>query len=120
MDPTPEENQKDQNQERQPGQGIISRGINSINNLRTAKKLLSNPINKIGSRALAQTALRGFAAFLSANPWIWLVLGIVILVIIVFVIVFSGFSGGIPGAPTLETTPTIAPAETITPTPAEP
>ena len=101
-----------------PSGGGISRGINNINNF--ARRGLTNPFGKIGQRVAAQTALRGFAAFLATNPWVWLVLGIAILFIVVFVIVFSGFSGGIPGAPTTEPTPTIAPTETTTPTPAVP
>ena len=101
-----------------PSAGGVSRGINTINNF--ARRGLTNPFGKIGQRVAAQTALRGFAAFLATNPWVWLVLGIAILFIVVFVIVFSGFSGGIPGAPTTEPTPTIAPTETTTPTPAVP
>lgn len=53
-----------------------------------------------------KTAARGIVGFFAANPWIWIVLGIIILSIIVFVIVVSGVA---PGAPPQTTTPTPAP-----------
>ncbi len=111
MDPTPEDNtSQKENQKRGP----ISQGLDLISNIP------KNPFGKFaGSRALAQTAIRGFAAFLAANPWVWGILGIVVLFVVVFVIVFSGFSGGIPGAPAPEA-PIIAPTEIPTPTPAAP
>ncbi len=106
MDPTPDNNtSQKENQKRGP----ISQALDLIGGG------FKNPLGKIFPKAAGQTALRGFAAFLAANPWVWLVLGIVILVIVVFVIVFSGASGGVPGAPTLEPTPTIGPTQTQIP-----
>ena len=115
MDPN---QQQGKEQEQQSRQGPISQGINSINNLRSANRIFQSTTSKIGSRIAFQAGSR--AVLLIATPWFWGVVGIAILVIFVFVIVFSGFSGGIPGAPTTEPTPTIAPTETITPTPAVP
>ena len=123
MDPTQGEKQNDQTQQKQSGQGIISHGINSINNLRGAKSLLSNPINKAGSR-IALQAGRSLITFLATNPWAWGILLILVAVIFTFVIVM-----GLGGAPTSETntqgsnlnptaTQSATPTETIvTPTP---
>lgn len=117
MDPTLEEKQNDQSQNKQSGQGIISRGINSINNLKGANKLFSNPLRKIGSRVVAQTALRGFAAFL-AGPGlpIAVALGLVLLFTIIIVM---GFGGAPSSEPNSQTT-NVPPTKTITPTPAVP
>lgn len=102
MDPTQEE-RNDQSQEKQK-QGILGRGI------------ATRPLGRIGRRIAVQAALRGFAA-LVANPIALIVIGVAVGVfIIVFVIVFLGGFGGVPGAPTLEPTPAIAPTETKIPT----
>lgn len=116
MNPTLEEKQNDQAQEKQPGGGI-SRGINSINNLGRLK----NPFGKIGSRVIAQTALRGFTAFLAGQGFpIMVALGLVLLFTI---IIIMGFGGAPPSEMNNQTT-NVAPTETITPTatlvPAEP
>lgn len=117
MDPTQEE-RNNQSQEKQK-QGILGRGINSINNLRGANKLLSNPLGKIGSRVATQTALRGFSALLASQ------VGLPILIAIVSIVVFTiiiGF-GGAPGAPSSQTSVQAPPAEptlNITPTPVVP
>lgn len=126
--PTPTASRQISPRNRTSGGGL-NRGINSLNRLMGGG--LRNPLGKFGSRIAAQTALKGITAFLAANPWVWIALGVITLGIIVFTIVFSGTFGGIPGAPTSEssnllfnpsptqeTSPTIIPAETITPAPA--
>lgn len=90
-----------------PSGGGINRGINTINNL--ARRGFPNPLGKIGSRIVAQTALRGFAAFL-AGPGLPIVIAIVSVFVFTLIMVV-GFGGGVPS---------IAPAETPTPTPAVP
>lgn len=120
MDPTLEEKQNEQVQREQSGGGI-GRGINAINKL--ARQGLKNPLGKIGSRVVAQTALRGFAAFL-AGPGlpISLALGAILLFTIIIVM---GFGGALPSEtntqghnliPTATQSPT--PTEVITLTPA--
>lgn len=116
MNPALEEKQNDQAQEKQAGGGI-SRGINSINNLGRLK----NPFGKIGSRAIAQTALRGFTAFLAGQGFpIVVALGLVLLFTM---IIIMGF-GGAPISELNNQTTNVTPTETITPTttlvPAEP
>lgn len=116
MDPTLEEKQSDQAQKKQSGGGI-SRGINSINNLGRFK----NPFGKIGSRVIAQTALRGFAAFLAGTGFpIAVALGLVLLFTIIIVMGF----GGAPPSELNNQAANVAPAKTITPAitlgPAEP
>lgn len=103
MYPALEEKQDDQIQEKQKKQGIISRGINSVNNLRGANRLFSNPLGRIGSRVVAQTALRGFTAFLT-GPGLPVVIAIIVVFFFTFIIV--GFGGAPPAS------------ETVTPTPA--
>lgn len=114
MDPALEEKQEKQKQ------GFISRGINSLNNLRGANRLPSNPLGKIGSRVAVQTALRGFAALL-AGPGlpVAITLGAILLFTMIIVVGF----GGAPGAPSSQTSVQAPPAEptlNVTPTPAEP
>lgn len=129
MNPTLEENQNGQPQNEQPKEGIVSRGINSLNNLRGANRLAANPINKVTSTVAKQVG-KGFIKFLATNPWVWGAVGIAFLGIAVFAIVFSGASGGVPGAPTqeqnnqaispsptMEIAPTITLIETATITP---
>lgn len=116
MDPTLDENQGNQPQEKQK-QGIVSRGINSFNRART----LSNPLGKIGSRVATQTALRGFSALLASQVGlpIAIALGAILLFTTIMIMVF----GGAPGAPSSQTSvqaPPTETTETITPTPAAP
>lgn len=104
MDPAPEEKQNDQTQEKKSGGGI-GQGINVINNLMSAG--IKNPFGKIGSKVAAQTALRGFAAFLASPA------GLPILITIVLVVVFTVVVMSFGGAPAIESTQT----QTPTPTP---
>ena len=113
MSPTLEEKQNDQTQEEQKRQGIISRGINSVNNLRGANRLFSNPFGRIGSRVVAQTALRGFAAFLT-GPGLPIVIAIALVFVFTFIIV--GFGGAPPSETSVQAPPAV-PTPTITPTP---
>lgn len=110
MDPTLENNTSQQEKSKK---GPVSQGINLLNNIPGGGVKI--PFGKIIRPGV--TVLKGFTAFLAANPWVWGILGGVVLVIVVFAIVFSGAFGGIPGAPTQEIAPTIAPTETPTPTP---
>ncbi|MBI2613948.1 MAG: hypothetical protein HYW62_04190 [Candidatus Levybacteria bacterium] len=96
MYPTQEEKQNYQDQKQESRQGIISRGINSVNNLRNANRLFSNPIGRIGSKVAVQTALRGFAVFL-IGPGLPILIAIVLVSVLTFIIV------GFGGAPALET-----------------
>ena len=96
MDPTLEEKQSGQPQQKQSRQGFSSRATNLINNIGGAKRLLSSPINKIGQRVVSQTILRGFAAFL-AGPGLPVVVALG-LVLLFTVIILMGFGG----APFLE------------------
>lgn len=105
MEPTLEEQQEDSSQKQQQRQGILSRGINTLNNLRGANRLFSNPVGRIGSRIAIQTAARGFAAFL-AGPGLPIAIAIIAVFIFTFIIV--GFGGGVPSS------------EPATPTPAAP
>lgn len=108
MNPALEEKQNDQAQGKQTGGGI-SRGINSINNLGRLK----NPFGKIGSRAVAQIALRGFAAFLAGSGFpIMVALGLVLLFTI---IIIMGFGGAPPSEQNDQIT-NLVPMETIAPT----
>lgn len=88
MDPTQEEKQEQK-------EGPISQGINIINNI--PRGGFRNPISSgVATKALA-----------AIPPWIWIVLGIVILLIVVSVIVGSGVG---PGAPSQQAiTPTLGP-----------
>ena len=111
MDPTLEEKQSDQPQQKRSAEGSISQGINTINKL--AGGGFKNPLGGIGSRVVAQTALRGFAAFL-AGPGLPIAIAIISVFIFTFIIVEFG---GAPGSQTNQSAnPT--PAETVTPTPA--
>lgn len=116
MDPTLEEKQNDQPQEKQR-QGIISRGINSFNNLRGANRLLSNPLGRIGTRVVLQAGLRGFAAFL-AGPGLPIAIAIASVFIFTLIIVL-GF-GGAPSSETNVQAPQASPALTPIAFPAEP
>lgn len=103
MDPTLEERQANQTQEKKSGQGIIGRGI-----------------GRIGTRVVTQTALRGFSALLASQ--VGLPILIAIASIVVFTIVIVGF-GGAPGDPSSQTSVQAPSAETTptpTPTPAAP
>lgn len=112
MDPTLEEKQNDQTQNKQSGQGIISRGINSFNSLRGANRLLSNPLGKIGSRVVAQAAVRGFAAFLAGPGF---PIAITIIAVFVFTFIIVGFGGAPPSETNVQAPQTVP---TLTPTPA--
>lgn len=104
MDPTSEEKQNNQNQEKQSGGGL-NHGINTINNLVGLK----NPFGKIGSRVATQTVLKGFSAFL-ASP-VGLPILITIAAVFIFTIIIMGF-GGVPFSEPAQTqipTPTLAP-----------
>jgi CBS domain containing-hemolysin-like protein len=115
MDPTLGEKQNDQAQEKQSEQGIISRGINSINNLRGANRLLSKPISRIGSRVVLQTGLRGLAAFL-AGPG--LPIAVAIISVFVFTLIIVGFGGAPPSETSIQAPPSVSPTQApITPTP---
>lgn len=86
MDPALEEKQNNQPQQKNSGDGAIGQGINAINKL--AGRGIKNPLGKIGSKAAVQVG-RSMFTFLAANPWVWIVLGIIILAVVVFIIVFS-------------------------------
>lgn len=105
MDPTLEEKQSDQTQEKKSGGGI-GQGINAINNLMGGG--IKNPFGKIGLKVATQTTLRGFAAFLASPA------GLPILITIVLVIVFTVVIMGFGGAPAIE------PTQVQTPTPTPP
>jgi hypothetical protein len=113
MDPTLEEKQNELPQQKRSTEGTISQGINTINNLARARRGFSNPFGKVGSRVVAQTALRGFAAFL-AGP------GLPIAIAIISVFIFTFIIVGFGGAPVSQTNQSAnpTPAETVTPTPA--
>ncbi len=124
MDPTLEEKQKELPQQKRSTEGTISQGINTINNLARARLGFTNPLGKIGSRVVAQTALRGFAAFL-AGPGLPIVIALGF-VLLFTIIIIMGF-GGVPPSETntqassLNSTATQSaiPTKTIiTPTPA--
>lgn len=118
MDPTLGEQQEDSSsQKQQQRQGILSRGINTLNNLRGANRLLSNPLGKIGSRVAAQTALRGLTAFLGSTSGVWIPIAIAILSVFVFTLIIVGF-GGAPPSATNDQSANPASAGNITPTPA--
>ena len=119
MDPTQEKNQNDQPQEKQSGG--IGRGINTINKL--ARGGIKNPLGKIGSRVVTQTALMGLRAFL-AGPGLPVLVALGAILFFTIIIIM-----GIGGAPSSETntqgsnlnptaTQSTIPTETIlTPTP---
>lgn len=117
MDPTLGEKQNDQAQREQSGQGIISRGINSINNLGRTNRLLSSSINKIGSRVVAQAG-RSVFTLLATSPWAWVILIVLIVVIFTFIIVM-GFGGAPPSETNLQT-PQASPTQTPTSSPVVP
>lgn len=119
MDPTLEEKQNDQAQGEQSGQGIIGRGINSINNLGRTNRLLSNSINKIGSRVAAQTALRGLTAFLGSTSGVWVPIAATVILVLVFTLIIVGF-GGTPPSETNLQTPQASPTQIPTLSPAAP
>lgn len=112
MGTTLEEKQTDQPQQKQSKEGTISQGINTINDLARARRGFTNPLGKVGSGIIAQTALRGFAAFL-AGPGLPIAIAIISVFIFTFIIVAFG------GAPLSETNNQSA-KPTITPTPAAP
>ena len=93
MDPTTEEKQNDQAQEKRSGGGI-GQGINAINKL--VRGELKNPLGKIGSRVALQTALRGLSAFLASPA------GLPILIAMMLVVVFTIIIVGFGGTPPLE------------------
>jgi hypothetical protein len=99
------------NQINAPGGGRKNR--NPFKKMLGGKNL--NPFGKTGTKAAGQTALKGLAGFLAANPWVWIVLGVIILFIIVFIIVFSGGFGGIPEAPSDIVNPTFTPTPPVAP-----
>jgi len=112
MDPTLEEKQNELAQQKRSTEGTISQGINTINNLARAGRGFTNPLGTVGSRVVAQTALRGFAAFL-AGP------GLPIVIVVVFVLVFTFIIVGFGAAPSSELNgqaTNITPTETIMPT----
>ena len=111
MDPILEEKQNDQAQKKQSEQGIISRGINSINNLRGASRLLSNPTNKIGSKIVIQTGLRAFIA--SMGPALIPIL-ITLITVVTFTVVIVGF-GGVPSSEPNGQTTNVTPTPTPVP-----
>lgn len=115
MDPTPEERQNDQPQQKQSKEGAVGQGISAINNFVRARRGFTNPLGKVGSRAVTQVVLRGFTAFL-AGAWfpVALTLGLVLLFT---VIIIMGF-GGAPPSETGVQTPQALPTLVSTPTPA--
>lgn len=94
-----------------PSGGGINRGINTINNLARASRGFPNPLGKVGSRVVAQTALRGFAAFLAGPGFpIAITLGLVLFFVLIIIMGFGA-------APPSETN-NQSPNPTITPAPA--
>ena len=92
----------DQDQQKEQKSGPISQGINVVNTIPLGKP---GSFGRVGLRVTTQAA-RGFVGFLAANPWIWVVLGIIILIVVVFAIVVSGVA---PGSPPQTTTPALEP-----------
>lgn len=118
MDPTLEEKQNNQPQQKRSTEGTISQGINAINNLARARRGLQNPLGKVGTRIAAQIATKGrLLAFLTSPAGLVLVVTIVVLVFTFILII--GF-GGAPSSETISPTNEIAPTETPTLSPAEP
>lgn len=107
MDPTLEEKQNELPQQKRSAEGTISQGINTINNLARARRDFTNPLGKIGQRAVAQTALRGFAAFL-AGPGLPIAVALG-LVLLFTVIIIMGFGGAPPPQTNQFANPTITP-----------
>jgi hypothetical protein len=100
MSPTPEEKQNSASQQKDSGGEKFGQGINLINDV--ARGGLKNPFGKIGSRtamrAIGQTALRGFAAFL-AGPLLPVTIALISIFVLTFIIVFLG-GGGVPNLDT--------------------
>lgn len=118
MDPTLEEKQSDQPQQKQSKEGTINQGINAINNLVRARRGFTNPLGEIGSRVVVQTALRGFAAFL-AGPGlpIALALGAILFFTIIIVVGLGGVPSSESNIQAPADVPTLTPP---TPSPAAP
>lgn len=118
MDPTLEENQSNQSQQKRPAG---ESAINTINNLASARRLFKNPVGKVGSKVALQAG-RSLITLLATNPWAWAVLGIIVVVIFTFIIVM-GFGGTVPPSEInsqITPTPITLPAGSVTPAPAEP
>ena len=115
MDPTREEKQNEPPQQKSGAEGRISQGINAINKL--AGGGFKNPLGGIGSKVVAQTALRGFVAFLAGPGFpIAITLGLVLFFVLIIIMGFGGAPSSEPNGQTANITPT----ETPTPTPPAP
>lgn len=101
MDPTQEESQYDQEQERQSKQGIISRGNSAVDNIRRARRALKSRLGKAGSRLAGQVTKRagvaiaqGLISFFSSPPG-WVVGGIALVILLTLVTISSVTSTGV-------------------------
>lgn len=112
MDPTLEEKQDEPSQQKRSTEGTISRGINTINNF--ARRGLTSPFGKVGSRIALQTGLRGLTAFLGSTSGVWVPIAIAIVSVFIFTFIIVGFGG----APVSQTSQSVN--LTVTPTPAAP
>lgn len=115
------ENQNDQSQEKKSGGGI-GQGINTVNKL--ARGGIKNPFGKIGQRVVVQAGSR-ILAFLLGSGLPIVVVGIILLLTLIIVVGFGGAPSSGPNdqitnpIPTETITPTVAPIEAATPSPAE-
>lgn len=107
MDPTLGEKQNNQPQQKRPAG---ESAINTINNF--TRRGFTNPFGKVGSRVVAQAALRGFSALLASQA------GLPILITLVFIVIFVIIIIGFGGAPPSQINQVINP--TVTPTLAAP
>ena len=102
MDPTQEEKQSGQNQEKRSGGGFNP--INTFNNLMDIRrgfgKKAAAQAGETAAKVAGETAAQAAGKAALSNPYVLAALGMIILLVIVFAIVASGAA---PGAPAMET-----------------
>ena len=120
MDPTQEEKQSGQNQEKRSGGGFNP--INTFNNLMDIRrgfgKKAAAQAGETAAKVAGETAAQAAGKAALSNPYVLAALGMIILLVIVFAIVACGAA---PGAPAMETgsinTQTEVPTPTLLPGP---